>query len=74
MDEKIRLDIELNGSQGEKTLADLKQELKELQNQLDKTTKGSQEFNDTLKKIGSVQSEINDVNKQLNTFNRTIRN
>jgi DNA repair exonuclease SbcCD ATPase subunit len=69
MDEKIRLDIELNGSQGEKTLADLKQELKELQNQLDKTTKGSQEFNDTLKKISSVQSEIDDVNKQLNNLN-----
>lgn len=69
MDEKIRLDIELNGSQGEKTLADLKNELKELQNQLDKTTKGSAEFNDTLKKIGSVQSEIDDVNKQLNNLN-----
>lgn len=69
MEDKIRLDIELNGSQSEKTLADLKQELKELQNQLDKTTKGSAEFNDTLKKIGSVQSEINDVNKQLNNLN-----
>lgn len=69
MDEKIRLDIELNSSQGEKTLADLKQELKELQNQLDNTTKGSKEFNDTLKKISTVQGEINSVNKQLDNLN-----
>lgn len=68
MDEKIRLDIELNGSQGEKTLADLKQELKELQKQLDNTTKGSKEFNDTLKKISTVQGEINSVNKQLDNL------
>lgn len=68
MNEKIRLDIELNGSQGEKTLADLKQELKELQNQLDNTTKGSKEFNDTLKKISTVQGEINSVNKQLDNL------
>lgn len=68
MEDKIRLDIELNGSQGEKTLADLKQELKELQNQLDNTTKGSEEFNNTLKKISTVQGEINSVNKQLDNL------
>lgn len=69
MDEKIRLDIELNGSQGEKTLADLKNELKDLQNQLDKTTKGSEEFNNTLKKISNVKREIDSVNTQLNNLN-----
>jgi len=68
MEDKIRIDIELNGSQGEKTLADLKQELKELQKQLDNTTRGSKEFNDTLKKISTVQSEINSVNKQLDNL------
>ena len=68
MEDKIRIDIELNGSQGEKTLADLKQELKELQKQLDNTTRGSKEFNDTLKKISTVQGEINSVNKQLDNL------
>lgn len=67
-DEVIR--IELGGSGGSaKSLQDLKKEYKELQGELSKTKEGSDEYIQSLKKLGAVKDDIGDLRDTISALN-----
>lgn len=65
MAEKIAIDIEVKSEGGAKSLKDLKNELKDLQKQISETKEGSEEYYNTLKKIGATKDEIEDLNETI---------
>lgn len=62
--------IELGGSGGQaKSLQDLKKEYKDLQTELSKTKAGSDEYIQTLKKLGATKDEIGDLRDTISALN-----
>lgn len=62
--------IELGGSGGQaKSLQDLKKEYKDLQTELSKTKDGSDEYIQTLKKLGATKDEIGDLRDTISALN-----
>ena len=65
---KTTIEIDVNTGDAAKSLSELKGEFKDLQNTLEKLTPGTKEYIDTLKNLGSVKNDIEDVKKELNAF------
>lgn len=61
MAKTVAIDVKINAEEGAKSLKDLKQDLKDLQNQISKTKEGSEEYYQVLKQIGSTKDEIDDL-------------
>ena len=61
MAKTVAIDVQINAEQGAKSLKDLKQDLKDLQNQISLTKEGSEEYYQTLQKIGQTKDEIDDL-------------
>ncbi|MEY2869032.1 MAG: hypothetical protein RIR01_1512 [Bacteroidota bacterium] len=65
---KTTIEIDVNTGDAAKSLSELKGEFKDLQNTLENLTPGTKEYIDTLKNLGSVKNDIEDVKKELNAF------
>lgn len=63
--QKIALDIDINTSDGAKSLKELKQEFKELNSSISGLKEGSEEYYATLKKIANTKDEIDDLNESI---------
>lgn len=59
--EKIKVTSVLDGSQTEKTLRDLRDEVKQYRDQLVNLDRTSKEYNQTLNALGQAQGKINDI-------------
>lgn len=68
-DENIALNLNINNSQGTKSLSDLKKEFKELQGELSRTKEGSEEYFKTLQKLGAVKDDMGDLRDVINSLN-----
>ena len=67
--EIIEIDVKTNVSgEGAKSLADLKKEFKDLQNELSGLEQGSQEYISTLKRLGAVKDDIGDLRSEIEGF------
>lgn len=64
----LRASIDL-GSDGAKSLKQLKQEFKETQKELDGLQQGSERYVATLKKLGGIKDDIGDLNDEIKAFN-----
>lgn len=61
MAKTVAIDVQINAEQGAKSLKDLKQDLKDLQSQISLTKEGSEEYYQTLQKIGQTKDQIDDL-------------
>lgn len=62
------LQIDVNTGESVKSLSDLKKEFKDIQKELTGLTPGTQEYVNTLKKLGAVKDEIGDLKDEINAF------
>lgn len=65
---KDTIEIDVNVGEGVKSLTNLKAEFKTLQKQLDGLDESSQEYIETLQKLGSVKDDIGDLSTAINDF------
>lgn len=65
---KDTIEIDVNVGEGVKSLTNLKAEFKSLQKQLDGLDESSQEYIETLQKLGSVKDDIGDLSTAINDF------
>lgn len=65
MAEKEEVIIQIKEEGAGKTMAELRAEFKQLQNELSKTKVGTQEYNEVLKKLGSVKGDMKDLREQI---------
>lgn len=61
MAKTVAIDVKINAESGAKSLKDLKQDLKDLQTQISATKEGSEEYYQTLRKIGQTKDEMEDL-------------
>ena len=67
-DDNIVLGVEVNAGGGE-SLASLKKEFRDLNNQLENTQHGTDEYIETMKKLGKTKDNINDLRNEINALN-----
>lgn len=65
MAKDIVLDLDVNAGGGAKSLLDLKNEFKELQLELSKTQKGTDQYINTLQKLADTKDEIEDLREEI---------
>lgn len=65
---EIAFSASVEVGEGAKSLKSLRQEFKETQKELDGLNIGSQEYINTLKKLGGIKDEIGDLNDEINAF------
>ncbi len=65
---KTTIEIDVNTGDSAKSLSELKGEFRDLQNTLENLTPDTKEYIDTLKKLGSVKNDIEDVKKEVLGF------
>ena len=65
---KDTIEIDVNVGEGVKSLTNLKAEFKSLQKQLDGLDESSQEYIETLQKLGGVKDDIGDLSTAINDF------
>ena len=68
-DKDIAIKINVDADGGAKSLSDLKKEFKETQKTLEGLTVGTQEYVNTLQKLGGIKDDIGDLNQTIKTFN-----
>lgn len=62
------LEIDVNTGDSVKSLSDLKNEFKDIQNQLTGLTPGTEEYINALKRLGEVKDDIGDLKDEINAF------
>lgn len=65
MAQKEEVIIQIKEEGAGKTMAELRNEFKQLQNELSKTKVGTKEYADTLRKLGEVKGEMKDLREQI---------
>lgn len=68
-EEKLALSININSGDAEKTVGELKQEFKELQEQIQKTTVGSDEYLKAMARLGEVKGDLKDLKEDMAALN-----
>lgn len=71
MAEEIRRIITVDTKNSDKSIRDLKNEIKGLQKELEQTAVGSDEFNSALKKLTQTQKSYNEIQQQVRQMSRT---
>jgi hypothetical protein len=61
-------EIDVNTGDSVKSLSDLRNEFKDIQKQLSGLTPGTEEYINTLKKLGQVKDDIGDLKDEINAF------
>lgn len=62
----VKIRVETDGG---KSLSELRKEFKDTQASLDTLTKGTKDYNTTLKNLSSIRGDIKNLNKEMNSFN-----
>jgi hypothetical protein len=65
---KTTIEIDVNTGDSAKSLADLRNEFKDIQKELSGLTPGTEKYVDALKKLGAVKDEIGDLKDQIQGF------
>ena len=65
---KTTIEIDVNTGDSAKSLSDLRNEFKDIQKQLSGLTPGTEEYINTLKRLGAVKDDIGDLKDEINAF------
>jgi hypothetical protein len=68
MAKEIAYKVSVDSGNAGKSLSDLKKEFKETQKEVSNLTKGTQEYYDKLKELGSIKDEMAELRDTINTF------
>lgn len=68
-EEKVSLRIDVSAPGGEKTIGELKNEFKSLQEQIKNTTVGSEEYLKAIHRLGEVRGDLKDLKEDMNALN-----
>jgi hypothetical protein len=65
---KTTIEIDVNTGDSAKSLSDLKKDFKDIQKELSGLTPGTEQYINTLKRLGAVKDDIGDLKDEINAF------